>query len=274
MHKIWKTIKLRYCVLIVEALLLTFILSLCWEIYVRLSTPVTIDLPMLPESQADLIPIIEPDHGILTKFDPFYRLGRLAPKIRTGHDEAVPSIILTGTSYQENGEGRAILKLNDGEQQLFIEGDTIFADVKLTKVLPKKVHISSPAGDKTILLNKYSTAYFKTAKSQIELTNTVLYSMASFSSPDEVQKALKEINTRPYSGGPYDSGLEIMGVKDLNDLTMLGLEQGDVIYDPSEEPMNSQSRLMDLAKGFKPESSMQLIVYRPSEQSIFSLYIG
>lgn len=205
------------------------------------------------------------------RFDPFFRAVASA-ETREVQDTVLPESNLQmevfGLRAQRNGQGAAIVKLQNGEQKLVEVGQDMAPGVRLTGVYTDRLELNRGGRREAVYLvpEEQRSALLRTTVDNRKLAGTrtpsgpVISQNSQQASKSTAQKVIQEIKNLGLK--PVRRNRRIIGFRLPEDLPqvaqLLGFEAADILLSVNGEPVNSFERFAELEEELA--NARQLIV--------------
>tara|TARA_R110002096_G_scaffold177564_2_gene354136 strand:- start:1116 stop:1964 length:849 start_codon:yes stop_codon:yes gene_type:complete len=221
-----------------------------------------------PQPQLQIIgnPSIEksiaPDLEILKVFDPFYRQLSTPSAIQVGSNvpESTLRVDVFGLRATGDGQGTAIVQMQDGNQKLVHVGDTIANGVSLVGVFVDRLEITRSGVREAVFLRPRANR----AVSQKAITPQPK-AASSGNKPPEIVAMFTGLQLTPVR-----RNRRIVGFRLPSELPPVfqfaGLEAEDIILAVNRSPLTSHERLNELAEEIADAEHLNLEIERRGEK--------
>lgn len=209
---------------------------------------------------------VQADLLTLTAADPFFR--KIADASPTMQAQAAPEsslkLELFGLRATGNGQGSAIVKTQDGKQQLVHVGDVISPGVKLAGVYQDRLEIIRAGSLEAIYLRPQGERTSQAAAPQRKpdaLATAGSKSALSYLADLKLEAVRRE---RRIIGFRLPDTLPDMA-------SALGLEKGDILLAANGQPLNSFERIAEIGEELAGSRRLDLTIERRGETRSLSL---
>ncbi|MEX0300377.1 MAG: type II secretion system protein N [Kordiimonas sp.] len=250
--------------LVVTLLELGLVTLLAYQLVVLFYKFVEEDTQITPQLEHTVVTDAEVvgDHSLLTSFDPFFRQISATP-IAPGGEIAPESnlqIELFGLRAMGNGQGTAIVKMQDGDQKLVHVGDDVANGVKLSGVYADRLEINRSGIRETVFLRPQSARRSATGSGTMPVTadmrpvtNIAVADMLSNLKLSPVRRARRIVGFRLPANIP-------------SALQLAGIEAEDILLTVNGLPLTSHERLQELAEETVGADQLNIEVERRGEK--------
>lgn len=259
----------RVAVLVIEAAL---VLAIGWQL-VGLFTGGAADSdtagPGVPQRPRQTGAHQVADISRLTSFDPFFRATPVVPQEGTMRaPESSLKLSLFGLRAMQDGQGSAIVKMEDADQKLVRVGDAIAPGIRLVGVYTDRLEISRAGTREAVYLRPKSATSAQAAAprrpgaapapSGRDGKNTGLLASLTGLKLEPVRRERRIIGFRLPEDTPFL-------------LTAMGLQAGDILTAANGSPLTSFERIAELSDELAGASRVELTLERRGEQRTLAI---
>ncbi len=257
---------LRFGVLAFELGLVVLIAFQASDLLFRMLEPANQVLPASAAQPQAGSRLAQADMRTLTSTDPFFRqIGDTgAVVLAQAAPESSLRLELFGLRATGDGQGSAIIKTQDGAQQLVRVGDVISPGVKLAGVYKDRVEIVRAGSLEAVYLRPQGE---RAAKATAPRRNSA--AQGTQGSPN----ALTFLSTLNLEAVRRERRIIGFRLPDsLPDMaSALGLEEGDILLAANGQPLNSFERIAEIGEELAGSRRVELTIERRGETRSLSL---
>ncbi len=254
---------LRFGVLAFELGLVVLIAYQASSLVFRMLEPANLALPMSAAQPRSGGSVVQADLRALTSTDPFFR--QISDTGAVSQAQAAPEsslrLELFGLRATGDGQGSAIIKTQDGEQQVVRVGDPISPGVKLAGVYKDRIEIVRAGSLEAVYLRPQGERAAQAAVAPRKPAAQGTPGALTFLSALNLEAVRRE---RRIIGFRLPDNLPDMA-------SALGFEKGDILLAANGQPLNSFERIAEIGEELAGSRRVELTIERRGETRSLSL---
>lgn len=220
------------------------------------------------------------DYAVIASKSIFGKIGIVptaAPKAAepTPKPKAVTAFSLVGTFVFDGQEPYAIIEEpKKKNQEIFLIGDTIFDEAKLTSIQPDRVEIERNGAKEVLMLDSTPDSGDSSTSGSGATSDSIVVDEAELDRAlENLPLLLTQARAVPFFKEGRAVGLRLFAIKSGSLFEKIGLQNGDVLKTVNGNSLGDLSQAMQLFQKLKEERSITVVLDRNLQEKEFNYQI-